>query len=563
MSRLHVALVLTALATGCYSGASVAVPQTGDDPDTSTDGEAGDDGEPEDETDTDDDVPPLGEDARSPRLWRLSASQYERTVEGALGVEVALPRIRVDGRAEDFTNYANASGVDEVFFANLEEDLFELISDNRDAIAAPLPCTVDSLDAVCLEAFLGPFVRRAHRTDATDLAPYLALYEDLSPAQGRPDAFASVLVAVLLSPKALFRTELGADDAGPGAALTPFELAENLSYAVWNGPPDEALFAAAEDGSLTDPEVFTAHLDRMLDSPQGNEGMVEFLSQWLGLTGLGGMGKDPTAFPEFDDELRAAMIQETRDLFEFVLDEPGADLKTLLTTQKSFAGAPLAALYGVEPLADGSVELPPDQRRGVFTTAGVVVAMSDASSTAVIYRGKALLNRMLCRDLPPRPAGVEPTPPPGIPEDATTREKLESIEEQVPCNTCHIDMHPFSFAMEQYDAVGRFRETQNGHTIDASGQLFIPSSGEFVQFADVRELIDQLAEEPDVYDCLVKQGVRYTTGDREQDLDEEELMRITDQFRDSRNIRELFRELVLTVAFRDRAKVEANECFSP
>ncbi len=561
MRRLHSVVLLSALASGCYTGASATVPQTGADPDASTGGQSGEDGESGDGSDTGDTSSPAEEEP--PRLWRLSASQYERTVEAALGVEVVLPRIQFNGRSEDFTNYANASGVDEVFFANLEEDLFALITDNVDAVAAPLSCSLESLDVVCLEAYLGPFVQRAHRTETTDLAPFVELYEDLAPSQGASAAFASVLVAVLLSPKAFFRTELGADDDNPAAPMTPFELAENLSYMVWNGPPDEALFAAARDGSLADPEVFTTHLDRMLDAPQGNEGMVEFLSQWLGLTGLAGMSKDPVAFPEFDEELVGAMMRETQDLFEFVLDEPGADLRTLLTTQKSFADAPLAALYGVEPLADGSVELPADQRRGVFTTAGVIVAMSDASSTAVIYRGKALLNRMLCRDLPPRPAGVEPTPPPGIPEDATTREKLESIEEQVPCNTCHIDMHPFSFAMEQYDAVGRFRQTQNGHTIDPSGALFIQSSGELLPFDDVRGLIDQLAQEPDVYDCLVLQGVRYTTGNRVQVLGEEDLERISAQFRESRNIRELFRELVITVAFRGRAKAQDNECFSP
>jgi len=558
----QLALIASLATSACYSGLSIdsspALDTAGAD-----DGEDDRDDDDDDGDDDDDDDAPAaeGDDAR---VWRLSASQYERTVAVALGIDVALPRIAVTSRMEDFINYADGTGVDDVFFATLEEDLFTLVSDNLDTIAADLPCALDGLDEACLSQYLGPFLLRAHRTDATPAEPYLDLFANLVGEQGPRDAFASALVAVLLSPKAFFRTQLGPEDDADVAALTPFELAEYLSYMVWNGPPDDALLAAAQDGTLADPEVFASHLDRMLDSPEGNRGLVEFLSQWLGLSGLLGMEKNPTAFPEFDADMRASMLASVHELFEYVLDERDADFRTLFTTNASFADARLAALYGIEPPLPGQpVELPATERRGVFTHPAVVVAMSDASTTAVIYRGKALLNRMLCQNLPPRPAGVEPTPPAGVPEDATTREKLESIEDQAPCDSCHIAMHPFSFAMEQYDGIGRFRELENEQLIDPSGQLALPSSPGPVAFSDIRALIDELADRTEIYDCLVKQGMRYTFGRGESTADADDFVRISSTFRESRNIRELFRELIMTAAFRGRAKAEDNACISP
>lgn len=560
--RRLLALAACLATSACYSGLSIdSSPAL----DTATAGAGdGDGGDRAGDDDDDDDDAPEASEGDDARVWRLSASQYERTVEVALGIDVDLSRIAVTSRMEDFINYADGTGVDDVFFATLEEDLFTLASDNLDTIAGELTCTLDSLDEACLSQYLGPLLLRAHRTDATPEQPYLDLFANLADEQGTRDAFASVLVAVLLSPKAFFRTQLGPEDDADVATMAPFELAEYLSYMVWNGPPDDALFAAAQDGSITDPDVFAEHLDRMLDSPEGNRGLVEFLSQWLGLTGLLGMEKNPAEFPEYDEDMRLSMQASVLELLEHVLDEQDADFRTLFTTNVTFADARLAALYGIEtPLPGEPVELPLEERRGVFTHPAVVVAMSDASTTAVIYRGKALLNRMLCQDLPPRPAGVEPTPPAGIPDDATTREKLESLEDTSPCDSCHIAMHPFSFAMEQYDGIGRFRTLENDQLIDPSGQVALPSSPDPVPFTDIRALIDELADRTEIYDCLVKQGIRYTFGRDESTSDAEDFVRISSTFRESRNIRELFRELVISAAFRGRAKAEDNACISP
>lgn len=561
MRRLALACCL--VSSGCYSGFSAEVA-----PALETGGDGGNPGSDGDDTSddgdgTDDTDEPADAELDPTRVWRLSASQYERTVAGALGIDVDLSRIAWTSRTDDFINYANAVGVDDVFFASLEEDLFAVASENIDTIGGQLPCGLEALDEACLSEFLGPFLRKAHRTDATPPEPYLDLYANLQPIQGSRDAFASVLVAALLSPKAFFRTQLGGD--GEDVTMTSYELAEYLAYMVWNGPPDDQLLAAAADGSLADRDAFAAELDRMLADPEGNRGMIEFLSQWLGLTGLRGMEKNPTAFPEFDEAMRASMHTSTLELFEYVLDEHDADFRTLLTTNVSFVDERLAGLYGVEASAmDGMpVELPPDERRGIFTHPAVVVAMSDAGGTAVIYRGKALLNRMLCQDLPPRPAGVEPTPPAGIPDDATTREKLQSLEETAPCNSCHIPMHPFSFAMEQYDGVGRFRTLENDQTIDPSGQVLLATSPEPIVFGDVRALIDSLADRPEIYDCLVKQGVRYTQGRREDSADDDDIARLSETFRETPNIRALFRDLVISAAFRTRAKENDDACITP
>ena len=236
----RLAIVCSLASGGCYTGLSADVG-----PALETGGEGGAPGSGGDASPDDDDTGPEQPEAEgldATRVWRLSASQYERTVAGALGIDVALPRIAWGSRTDDFINYAHASGVDDVFFATLEEDLFALVTENLDTIGARLQCSIDALDGSCLSSFLGPFVVKAHRTDTTPVEPYLDLYANLAPTQGPRDAVASVLVAVLLSPKAFFRTQLG--DDGDDVTMTPYEFAEYLAYMVWNGPPDDPLLAA-------------------------------------------------------------------------------------------------------------------------------------------------------------------------------------------------------------------------------------------------------------------------------------------------------------------------------
>jgi hypothetical protein len=511
-----------------------------------------------------DDPEGSGSDSET-RLWRLTARQYERTVEAGLQTDVELPEIAITSRIEDFINKASDNQVDELFFATIEETVDALVVANMDAITGQLSCSVSELDEACLNTFLETFTLRVQRTDETNLPGYLTLFDSLT-AQGFPTetALQGVVTAVLLSPKTLFRTELGAsaDAEGNIVRLTSFELAESLAYTVWDGPPDDELLAAAANGSLSQPEVFEAQLERMLATPEGDRGMVEFLSQWLGLTGFEYLDKNTTVFPEYEG-LRDAMQRETKAFIEHVLQNSNASFAELIGSSQTVVDAELAAFYGVElPPGEtsGLVDLPTDQRRGVFTHPAVISSMSEPTLTGVMHRGKVILKRLLCAEII-APPDVEFPDFDEFPPEATTRDRLESLEETSPCSGCHVLLNPPAFAMENYDSIGRFRDVENGSPIDASGAVH--AGEDRIEYANAPELFERLANHPAVHACFVKHALRYTSGRETTDDDDDLLLTIAEGFRGDADIRQLYRELVTSLAFRNLERVEDHECVAP
>jgi hypothetical protein len=561
-TELGLAAVVTAalaLSSACYQGVGHGL-MPGADADSGADGPGRDDGNGDDDTGSDADDP-AGSDSPG-RLWRLTARQYERTIEAGLQVDVELPSIAITARTEDFTNKASDNLVDDVFFSQIEGDVEALVTANVGAVTAQLPCTVSALDDACLRTFLETFTLRVQRTDSADIEGYLALFDALRGDGTAEQALIGVVTAVLISPKTLFRTELGAPTtAGQSVPLTPFELADTLAYSVWDGPPDDELLARAVDGSLSERVVFEGEVDRLLATEAGHRGMIEFLSQWLGLAGFEHLDKNTTTFPEYDG-LRDSMRAETEAFLEHVLGGDEARLSELIGASQTIVDAELADFYGIElPPGETSalVDLPA-QRRGVFTHPAVIAAMSEPTLTGVMYRGKVLLRRLLCTEIVP-PPDVEFPEFDEFPPEATTRDRLESLEVTQPCAGCHIHINPLAFAMETYDAIGRYRDTENGSPIDASGSVHV--GGEMVSFADAPDLFAKLAEHEEVHECFAEHAFRYTWG-RELQGDEDELLSAATQaFADHADVRELFRETVIALAFRDRRGEDDDECVAP
>jgi hypothetical protein len=557
-----VALVTAGLVlpSACYQGVDHEL-KPGANAGSGTDGRGPDDGTGDGDTGSGDDDDAAGSGSPG-RLWRLTARQYERTIEAGLQIDVELPAIAITARTEDFTNKASDNLVDEVFFSQIEGDLEALVTENLAAVTAQLPCALSAIDEACLGTFLDTFTLRVQRTDSADIEGYLALFDALRGGGTVEQALVGVVTAVLISPKTLFRTELGAPtEAGQSVPLTPFELADTLAYSVWDGPPDDELLARAVDGSLSDRAVFEAELDRMLATSEGHRGMVEFLSQWLGLAGFDHLDKNTTTFPEYDG-LRDSMREETDAFLEHVLAGDEARLAELIGASQTIVDAQLAEFYGIElPPGETSalVDLPPE-RRGVFTHPAVISAMSESTLTGVMYRGKVLLRRLLCTEIVP-PPDVEFPDFDEFPPEATTRDRLESLEVTQPCAGCHILINPLAFAMENYDAIGRYRDTENGSPIDASGSVNV--GGEVVTFTDAPDLFAKLAEHEVVHECFVEHAFRYTSG-RELDSEDDELLAAaTETFREHPDVRGLFRETVIALAFRDRRGEEDDECVAP
>lgn len=296
-------------------------------------------------------------------------------------------------------------------------------------------------------------------------------------AQGRrfEQGVGLALAAVLVSPAFLFRLEPGAA-AGAGGAprdLDGFALATRLSYLLWSSLPDDALFAAAQRGRLGDPQVLLAQARRMLADPRASALAENFAVQWLELRNLVAATPDPERFPGFDG-LRGALRREAELLFDHVRRE-GRDVRDLLSAGYTFLNGPLAAHYGiggVEGEAFRQVTLPDARRGGVLSLGGVLTVTSSPTRTSPVKRGKWVLENVL--DAPVRPPlpGVDSLDEAQVTQSAATlREKLEAHRAKPECAVCHDRMDALGFALERYDAVGRWRESDAGAPVDARGTL--------------------------------------------------------------------------------------------
>lgn len=332
--------------------------------------------------------------------------------------------------------------------------------------------------AACARTNLASLARRAYRRPVAD--DEIARLERLAEVGARrggtfEHGIRLALQGILMSPHFLFRIERdpAVSSAGP-VRLNDFELASRLSYFLWSSMPDETLFRLAEEGTLRQPAVLEAQVRRMLADPK-SQGLVEsFAGQWLQTRNLDVMKPDPAVFPVFDESLRAAMKKETQTFFTSLLQEDRSILD-LLDSRDAFVNGALARLYGI-PGVDGKefqrVRLPPRSvRGGVLTQASVLLVSSYPSRTSPVLRGKWVLENLLNAPPPPPPPNVPNLSEEGIGTSVSVRQQLEKHRENPACASCHARMDPLGFALENFDAIGRWRTHDGKVPIDPAGAL--------------------------------------------------------------------------------------------
>ncbi len=326
-----------------------------------------------------------------------------------------------------------------------------------------------------LAAALQKLATRAWRRPASDADVERLLA--LSPAKDAPFLrLRTALVAILSSPRFLFRLEPDPPGLKPGSprALDGWELAARLSYLVWSSTPDAELSDLAARGALGDDATLARELERMLADPRSGELVRGFALQWLELEPLARAAPDAARFPRFDDALRDSMRAETEAFVEAVLRER-RPLGELLDADFSFVDERLARLYGI-PGVRGSelrrVRVDRERRGGLLGQASVLTVTSNPTRTSPVKRGKWILEVLLDAPPPPPPPGV------GVLEDtakklaeASLRERLELHRAKPECAVCHDRLDPLGLALENYDAIGAWRESEAGKPIDSSGVL--------------------------------------------------------------------------------------------
>ncbi|TWT82985.1 hypothetical protein CA13_44480 [Planctomycetes bacterium CA13] len=361
---------------------------------------------------------------------------------------------------------------------------------------------------------LGRFASRAFRRPATN--EEVRRLSQLAASVRSDDAtfeesIQVALQAILVSPHFLFKVESppGKDSDGGRVPLSEYELATRISYFLWSSMPDDELLQMARKGQLRDRKRLLRKVGEMIVDPRSNEFIENFAGQWLQLRNLDNVDPDVRRFPSFDDNIRDLMRRETLTFFAAVMraNRPVTDL---LDADFTYLNEDLAKFYGRKDVAGSDfrrVSLSGTPRGGLLTHASILTVTSNPTRTSPVKRGKWILENFL--NTPP------PPPPPNIPEldkgmlSGTLRERLEQHRANPACAACHNMMDPLGFALENFDAVGRFRTQDGGDAIDPSGKM--PDGTRFDGVEDLRRVLSQQRRDQFVR-CLAEKMMIYATG---------------------------------------------------
>ncbi len=376
--------------------------------------------------------------------------------------------------------------------------------------------TQASDESVCARKIISTLARRAYRRPVTetDVTTLVEFFEAEQRVGGFDAGIRRVIERVLLSPHFLFRFEPDPANvpAGRSYPVSDVELASRLSFFLWSSIPDDELLDVASRGRLRSPGVLAQQVRRMLLDARSTALVDNFFGQWLFLRNIDLVRPDPKAYPEFDEDLRAAFRQETELFLESQLRDDRSALD-LLTANYTFVNERLAGFYGI-PDVHGErfrrVVYPDDRRAGILGQGAILTTINAyANRTSPVKRGQWLLENLLGTPPPPPPPNVPAFPEnDGNNQPKSVRERMELHRRNPVCATCHKNMDPLGFALENFNAVGRWRTSDGGTAIDASGVL--PNGRAFDGPADFRKAL--LENRSAILQTLTQKMLTYGVG---------------------------------------------------
>ena len=351
------------------------------------------------------------------------------------------------------------------------------LTPSREIIFSCVPEDYDA-ERVCAKEILTGLARKAYRRPLTedDWLELSEFFESGFNEEGFEKGIQLALERILVAPDFLWRIQQDPPGLPPGEnyKITDLELASRLSFFLWSGGPDEELLSLAENGRLRESGILKSQVTRMMDDPKAEAFIKNFIGQWLYLRNLDNVYPLPSAFPEFDDNLRESFKRETELFFDEQIREDHS-LLDLFTANYSFLNERLADHYGVQGIYGNhfrKVSLDGHKRGGLLGHGSLMTVTSYPNRTSVVLRGKFVLDNLL--GSPP------PEPPPNVPaleessqtgKQLTMREAMAQHRENPACRVCHAAMDPIGFSLENYDAIGKWRDMFAGVDVDASGLL--------------------------------------------------------------------------------------------
>jgi hypothetical protein len=461
----------------------------------------------------------------------LTVSCLPDQAAGDLAGELAS-RLPPDGRPDGFPfdDHADARVVTAVHieeYRQAGQRLAERVTRDAEALGRFVGCDYNGDQAAaCAADFVRRFGARAFRRPLRpeEEQRYTALL------RGRMSFAAGVratVAALLQSPHFLYRSELGERQPDGRYRLTDHETASALSYFLWSAPPDEALVAAAQAGELRSASGLERQARRLLGDERARTRAAELLLQWLGADAVLQSPKSGALFPSFDDSLRQAMAEETRRFARHALFEaadagapgPAGTLDALFLADYSFLNEALARHYGVPGVTGSALRKQPygaAPRVGLLGHGSVLASYSHSDQSSPIKRGLFIRRRVLCQELPAPPPNAGGVPK--VDPAATTRERFRQHSDSAFCRGCHQFIDGVGFGLERYDAVGAYRERENGILIDSDGDLTDLEglgAGTHAPYRSLRELAQLLASSERAGSCFTRQALRAAHGQTE------------------------------------------------
>ena len=414
-----------------------------------------------------------------------------------------------------FDDNADAGLVTSVHVEQYMKAAEALAQKGTENLAKIVPCDPAADPAGCAKTFVSSFGKRAFRRPLT--ANEVTKYAGF--VTGQPTFAEGVRVALqvmLSSPNFLYRFEIGTPRGDGTFALDSWEMASLLSYSLWGTMPDDLLLAAAESGKLGTPDGVTAETRRLLMDGRAREMMGLFSLQWLGVERVMDADKSTSLYPSFGDAQRMAMAEETRTFVTHVVFDGTGKFDELFLGGYTFANDALASVYGL-PGGLGSamvqVDQPAERKAGLLGHGSVMASYSHSDQTSPIRRGLFVRQYLLCQEFgqPPANAGGVPDVDP----NATTRERFKQHSSDPACHSCHQYIDDLGFGFEKFDAIGGYREMENGKPIDSAGDMNDVErlgSNTHAPYATLPELATILAESRSAKTCFATQYYRYATG---------------------------------------------------
>ena len=469
-------------------------------------------------------------------LRRLTQFEYGNTVrdifadttapEGALPAEVLASGIAI------FGNNADSQSVSSLLaekYGTVAEGIAQRATMTATALGKLASCgstitstTVTATEDTCARSIISALVPKVYRRTitTTETDELVTLYKAVrSAATGTfASGIAAVIEATLQGPDFLYRVEFGAPDSTKPTLKRPtgYEMATRLSYLFWGTSPDATLTTAASSGSLVTSAGVMTQAQRLLDDQRSHAVVAFYFDSLLPINGLTTLERDKTTYPNFNATIGSLMHQETQRFLEYEIYEGPGTYTDILTAPYTFVNAALATYYGMTGVTGTTfqkVSLDTKKRIGLLSQGGVMAGSTVSNTTSPVLRGSFVVQKLMCKPIP-LPTGdilamVKPPDPYSFP---TARERFAAHSANAVCHACHQFMDPVGLALENFDPVGQWRDTENNVTIDASGGLQTPGDATSLPVSGPVDLMKAIAASDYTTSCFATHWMEFAYG---------------------------------------------------